>query len=241
MKAWPASSGPGQDPIGKRIHQVESGPDGPWLTIVGVVGRVKHTSLDSDPRIVFYLPQTQSPTRAMVAVVRSRIDPETLTAAVKGAIRAFDRDLPVYRILTMRQTVDDSLAPRRFSMLLLVIFAGVALALAAIGIYGVMAFLVSQGTREIGIRIALGATPRSILGLVVRQGMVLAICGVSVGVAAALALTRFLGSLLFGVLATDAATFTAVPALLILVAFAASYLPARSATRVDPMAFLRSE
>ena len=177
---------PGQDPVGKRIRYVQSNI--PWHLIVGVVGRVKHDSLDSDPRIVFYLPHTQSPARTLSVVVRSRSDPASLTAAVKKAVRELDPDLPMYSARTMEQVVNLSLARRRFSMLLLGVFAGFALALSAIGIYGVMAYLVNQGTRDIGIRIALGSTPGGILSLVVRQGMTLALSGVVLGVAAALAL-----------------------------------------------------
>ena len=232
---------PGEDPIGKRIHLVESGPEGPWLTVAGVVARVKHESLESDPRIVFYLPQTQTPVRAMTVALRTRVDPATLTSAVKGVIRGLDPDLPMYRVRTMQQLVDESLARRRFSMLLLALFAGLALALAAIGIYGVMAYLVNQGTREIGIRIALGATSRGILTLVVRQGMLLALGGVLIGLAGALVLTRFLNSLLFGVPATDLPTFCVIPVVLATVALLATYIPARRASRVDPMVFLRCE
>ena len=230
---------PGQDPVGKRIRYVQSNI--PWHLIVGVVGRVKHDSLDSDPRIVFYLPQTQSPARTLSVVLRSRSDPAALTAAVKKEIRELDPDLPMYSVRTMEQGVNLSLARRRFSMLLLGIFAGVALALSAIGIYGVMAYLVNQGTRDIGIRIALGSTPGGILSLVVRQGMTLAFFGVVLGLAAALAFSRLMRSLLFGITATDAVTFAVIPGVLILVALLASYIPARRAAQVDPMLSLRCE
>ena len=190
---------PGEDPIGKRIHLVDMKASVPWLTVVGVVGRVKHESLDSDPRIAFYVPQSQYPTRGMTVVLRSRSDPSSLTTAVKGELRALDPDLPMFSVRTMAQRVDDSLARRRFSMLMLGVFAAIALALAAIGIYGVISYLVTQGTREIGIRIALGATPQHILALVVRQGMTLAVSGVAIGLAGAFLLTRLMRSLLFGV------------------------------------------
>jgi predicted permease len=230
---------PNQNPVGRRFHRVQS--DVPWYTIVGVVGQVKHDTLDSDPRIAFYLPHTQYPTRAMTVVMRCRPDPGPFSAAVKQAVRDLDAELPLYNLRTMEQFVDESLARRRFSMLLLGIFAGLALALSAIGVYGVMAYLVSQGTREIGIRIALGASRRGILGFIVRQGMVLAAAGVAIGLAAAYVLTRFMSSLLFGITATDAPTFSMIPLLLILVALAASYIPARRAARVDPMVSLRCE
>ena len=232
---------PGEDPIGKRIHLVDMKASVPWLTVVGVVGRVKHESLDSDPRIAFYVPQSQYPTRGMTVVLRSRSDPSSLTTAVKGELRALDPDLPMFSVRTMVQRVDDSLARRRFSMLMLGVFAAIALALAAIGIYGVISYLVTQGTREIGIRIALGATPQHILALVVRQGMTLALSGVAIGLAGAFLLTRLMRSLLFGVNATDPLTFAVISALLTFVALLASYIPAHRASRVDPMISLRCE
>ena len=232
---------PGQDPIGKRIHIVELKSDDPWQTVVGVVGRVKQDTLDSDPRIAFYLPQTQYPTRAMTVALRSGHDPSGVLSAVKNELRKLDADLPMYYIRTLQQRVDESLARRRFSMLLLAVFAGVALALATIGIYGVMAYLVNQGTREIGIRLALGATRRNIVSLVVRQGMALALCGVAIGLAGAFMLTRLIRSLLFGVEATDPVTFVGIALLLGLVALLASYIPARRASRVDPLVALRYE
>ncbi|HEY6384549.1 MAG TPA: ABC transporter permease [Candidatus Acidoferrum sp.] len=230
---------PGQDAVGKRIHMVES--EEPWLTVVGVVGRVKHESLDSDPRIAFYLAQTQYPTRALTLVVRSHGEPSALSRAIKQELRGIDPDLPMYSVRTMDERVAESLARRRFSMLLLGLFAGAALALATIGIYGVMAFLVNQGTREIGIRMALGATRHEILKLVVLKGMTLAVSGVVIGLAAALVLTRLMRSLLFGISAADPATFGAISLLLTLVALLATYFPARRAARIEPILCLRSE
>ena len=232
---------PGQDPIGKRIHIVELKSDDPWQTVVGVVGRVKQDSLDSEPRIAFYLPHTQFPARAMTVVLRSRSDPAGLTQAVQGELRGLDPDLPLYSVRTMNTRVDESLARRRFSMTLLAVLAVVALALATIGIYGVMAYLVNQGTREIGIRMALGATQGNILNMVIRQGMALAISGVAIGLTSAFALTRLLRSLLFGVEATDPFTFLGMALLLTLIALLASYIPARRAVRIDPMISLRCD
>jgi ABC-type antimicrobial peptide transport system permease subunit len=209
--------------------------------VIGVVGRIKQYTLDSDSRIAFYLPQTQHVTRAMNVVVRSAIDPAALASAGKQQIRELDPDLPLYNVRTMSQRVDESLARRRFSMLLLAVFACLAFVLAIIGVYGVMAYLVSQGTREIGIRIALGATPGGILGLVLRKGMILALSGVAIGLAGAFAFTRLMRSLLFGVDATDPFTFVAISLSLTLVALLASYIPAQRASRIDPVVSLRYE
>ena len=240
LEYWPGPRG-AAEAVGKRIHVVQSASGEYWQTIVGVVGRVKQESLDSDPRIAFYSPQTQVPSRAVTIVLRSAGDPAGLSAAVTTEVHALDPDLPVYSVRTMPERVAESLARRRFFKLLLALFASLALALAAVGVYGVMTYLVSQATREIGIRIALGATRRGILGLVVRQAMALAMVGVAGGVAGALALTRFLRTLLFGVAPTDAMTFTAVPLLLTAVALLASYMPARRASKIDAVISLRCD
>ena len=232
---------PSQDPIGKRIRFGDLKSTTPYLTVIGVVGRVKQYSLDTDGRIALYLSQLQSPQRAMFVVVKGRTDPETLAAPVRQEIRALDADLPIYRLRTMAARVDESLARRRFSMTLLALFAGLALALAAVGIYGVISYLVTQGTREIGIRIALGASQQSILALVLKQGLGLALAGVALGLFGAVLLTRFMHSLLYAVGRTDPATFLMVGALLAAIACVASYLPARRAARIDPMVSLRAE
>ena len=231
----------GQDAIGKRIHIVELPTKEPWQTVVGVVGQVKQDSLDSNPRIAFYLSHTQFPTRALTVALRSRAEPAARLSSTKSQLRNLDPDLPLYRVRTMEQQVNDSLARRRFLTLLLGVFASVALVLAAIGIYGVMAYLVNQGTRELGIRIALGASERNILSLVVRLGMALAFSGVMIGLAAALLLTRLIRSLLFGVEATDPITFAGISLLLAMIALVASYIPAQRAARIDPLISLRSE
>ena len=232
---------PGQDPIGKRIHIVELPSKDPWQTVVGVVGRVKQDSLDSDPRIAFYVAHTQFPTRAMTVAFRGQTDSAAMLSATKTALRNLDPDLPMYYVRTMEQRVNESLAQRRFSMLLMGVFASIALALATIGIYGVMAYLVNQGTRELGIRIALGASQRSILTLVVRQGMVLALSGVTIGLVAAFLLTRLIRSLLFGVEATDPFTFVGISLLLAMITLVACYIPAQRAARIDPLISLRCE
>ena len=229
---------PNQDPIGKRIHMVQRRGD-PWQTVIGVVGRIKHESLQDDPRIAFYLSHTQSPSRPLTVAIRTTQDPAGLSTAARKEIHAVDPDLPLYSMRTMEQRVEDSLARRNFFKLLLMLFAALALVLATVGIYGVMAYLVSQGIRELGIRIALGATPRDILTLVMRQGAALAFAGLTLGLAGALLLTRLMRSLLFGVTATDAVTFTGVALLLAAIALTASLIPARRAARIDPMLSLR--
>jgi predicted permease len=231
---------PGQDAVGKRIHI--GGIDdtkAPWITVVGVVGRVKQYTLDSDSRIAFYLPHTQYPTRAMNVVLRSGTDPATMAAAVREQIRQIDSDLPLYNVVTMEHRVDLSLARRRFAMLLLGCFAIISLTLAAIGIYGVLAYLVSQGTREIGIRMALGASRAAILRLVVSRGIMLAVGGVVIGIAGAFLLTHLMRTLLFGVAPTDPVTFCAIPLLLFLISLLATAIPARRAAQVDPAECLR--
>ncbi len=233
---------PGQDPLGKRVRSGGfDATDAPWLTVVGVVGRIKQDRLDAESRIALYHPHTQYPMRSMIVTLRSRAEAGRLSAAVTRAVRELDPELPIYGLRTMAERVDESLARRRFSMLLLSLFAGLALTLGTIGTYGVMAYQVSQGTREIGIRLALGATPRRVLAFVLRRGMAMALFGVAVGLAAAFALTRLMRSLLFGVESTDPLTFLVVPALLVLAAFGATYIPARRAAAVDPVVSLRSE
>ena len=232
---------PGQDPIGKRIHIVELPSKDPWQTVVGVVGRVKQDSLDSNPRIAFYVAHTQFPTRALTVAFRARTDAASMLSATKTELRNLDPDLPMYHVRTMEQQVSESLAQRRFSTLLLGLFATVALALATIGIYGVMAYLVNQGTRELGIRMALGASQRNILTLVVRQGMVLALSGVTIGLTAAFVLTRLMRSLLFGIESTDPITFVGISLLLATIALLACYIPAQRAAQIDPSISLRTE
>jgi predicted permease len=233
---------PNQDPIGKRLHIGSiNETDSPWITIVGVVGRIKQYTLDSDSRIAYYLPQTQYVTRAMNVVMRADGDSVSLTGAVKRQIREINSDLPLYHVSTMQQRFDSSLARRRFTMLLLGTFAAISLGLAVIGIYGLIAYLVGQGSREVGIRLALGATPANIKMLIVRGGMTLSFWGVGIGTLSALAVGRLMRSLLFGVGANDLLTFVAVPSLLASIAFVASYIPARRASRIDPSISLRSE
>ena len=232
---------PNQDPMGKRISFGDLDTKPVWATVVGVVGRIKQDTLDSDSRIAVYIPHSQYISRLLNIVVRTTTDPEGLTSAVSHELHEVDRDLPLYGAVSMDQRVAESLSRRRFTAVLLAMFAGFALALATIGIYGVMAYLVSQGTREIGIRMALGANQRTVLRLVVLQGMTLALGGVIIGLIAAFAFGRLVSGLLFGVKPTDPLTFFGIALLLTLVALIASYIPARRAARIDPMICLRCE
>ena len=233
---------PNQDPIGKRLHMGGiNETNSPWITVVGVVGRIKQYTLESDSRIAYYLPRAQYMTRGMNVVMRTSNDPVALTGAVKQQIREIHPDLPLYNVITMQERFDNSLARRRFTMLVLGTFAAISLGLAIIGIYGLIAYLVGQGSREVGIRLALGATPANIKALIVGGGMTLAFWGVGIGIAGALTVSRLMRSLLFGVGANDFVTFLAVPLLLASIAFVASYIPARRASRIDPSISLRCE
>jgi predicted permease len=232
---------PNGDALGKRIRNdgIDANTNDPWITIVGVVGNIKQDALDADSRMALYYAHTQSPSRGLNIVMGSHGEPSALATAVRKEIHDMDPDLPVYNVRTMEQRVDESLARRRFSMLLLSIFAALASGLAAVGIYGVVAFLVAQGAKEMGIRMALGATPRGIGLLVVRHGLLIAAAGIVLGVAGAVVLTRLMQSLLFGIASTDSVTYLVVAGLVAATALAASYIPARRASRLDPMQSLR--
>ena len=229
---------PDEDPIGKRFRP---GDRNPWMTIVGVVGDVHHISLDQDRRPTFYFSSAQLGFNALAIVVRTSANPESFAAAVRKEIAALDRDLPIYSVGTMSAIVSDAAGQPRFQATLLGLFAVVALALAAVGIYGVISFAVARRTREIGIRLALGAQASDVFKLVVGEGMKLTIFGVSLGLAASWALTRLMVGLLFGISATDPVTFLIVSLLLAGVALAACYIPARRAMRVDPIVALHYE
>ncbi|HKP86348.1 MAG TPA: ABC transporter permease [Blastocatellia bacterium] len=247
---------PDEDPLGKVVltgvpeEMVPPGllPPGfrfPRLKIVGIVGDVRHNGLAEQVNPEVYVPHAQGgkfETRnVMYLAMRVAGDPLSLSGAVRGAVTSIDKDQPVANIRTMESALADSLARPRFSTLLLGIFAGLALLLAAVGLYGVMSYAVAQRTHEIGIRMALGAESSDVLKMVVRQGLTLTVAGVGIGLAGALILTRLMTSMLYGVSATDPATFALISALLIGVALAACFVPARRATRVDPMVALRYE
>ena len=229
---------PNEDPIGKRMRRGDSGP---WRTVVGVVADTKEYEVDGEPPITAFYPNRQLGVGTRYFVVKTRSDPTGLVAAVTREVQALDADLPVYDVATMEERLGDSLARRRFSMFLLVVFAVCASVLAAIGIYGVVSFWVSQRTRELGIRAALGARQSDIMSLVVRQVVVLVGVGIAVGLAAAFGLTRVMASLLFGVSATDAVTFVLLAVVLGVVALVATWVPARRAAGVPPIVALRHE
>ena len=231
---------PNEDPIGKRVMIGE--PDSAPREIVGITGNMRDESLDAELLPEFYTAYAQNPTRRMNLVVRAAAgDPASMTGAVRGVIREMDSEQTIWRTQTMDELLARSVAGRRFSMLLLGVFAGVALVLAALGIYGVMAYSVTRRTHEIGIRIALGARTGDVLKLVVGQGMLLAGIGLALGLIAAFAVTRVLAGLLYGVSATDPLTYASITLLLACIAFLSCYIPARRATKVDPMVALRYE
>jgi putative ABC transport system permease protein len=231
---------PGEDPVGKRATVTVA----PNFTaeIIGVVGDVKHRNLESESGPEVYVSYLQVPTSSASIVIRTAAnDPTSILPAVRNVVGQLDKDLPVADVRTMSDLLSDSVASRRFNMFLLGSFAMVALLLAGVGIYGVMAYSVAQRTHEIGIRIALGAQARDVLKLVVGQGMYTAMIGVGIGLAGAFALTRVMASLLFGVSATDPIVFAGVALLLSFTALVACYIPARRATKVDALNALRSE
>jgi putative ABC transport system permease protein len=244
---------PNDDPIGKQLT-LQGFARSPDITceIVGVVGHVKHHGLDADSQLrdqfQLYFPYLQVSdflitrmTEGMTVVARTSSDPLALVSDVRNQVLALDKDQPVTSVRTMEQIISTSIARRRFSALLFGVFAAAALILAAVGIYGVMSYAVTQRTHEIGVRVAVGARPADVLKMVVRQGMTLAIIGVVIGVAASIGLTRLMEKLLFGVSATDPATFAIIAVSLAVVALAACYIPARRATTVDPLVALRHE
>jgi putative ABC transport system permease protein len=228
---------PGGDPIGKRINLCSLDPKPCWLTIVGVIGNVHQYGLEAAPTMDVYYAGGWT----QYAVIRTASDPAALTQAAIGEVRKFDPNLPVTHVMTLDNLLSDSVSPRRFSTFLLGVFAGLALLLAAMGIYGVMSYVVSLRTNEIGIRMALGAQPGDIWRLVIGRGAQLALAGVALGLMGAFALTKLISSLVYGVRPTDPVTFGGVALLLVSAALLACYVPARRAMRVDPMVALRYE
>jgi predicted permease len=230
---------PGQDPIGKRLKPGSTTSDSPWREVVGIVKDVRQNDFVAEPKMQMYMAYEQVGSFAPNAlVVRTNVEPLSLGASVRRTVWEVDKDQPVSDIRSMDEIVSVAVARQRFSMLLLGVFAALALVLAAVGIYGVMSYSVAQRTREIGIRIALGATKSDVLKLAVGHGLRLVLIGVAIGLASALILTRVMSSLLFGISATDPTTFAAISLVLISVALVASYIPALRATKVDPMVAL---
>ncbi|QQS47461.1 MAG: ABC transporter permease [Acidobacteriota bacterium] len=234
---------PNEDPIGKRISfSRDDNGERAWREIVGIVGHVKQKGLEGESPVQYYIPQRQMPSGSVYLAIRSmQDDPSSLAGVVRSAIQSIDRELPVFKVRTMEKVVSDSLMPRRFAMILLGSFALIALLLAAVGLYGIMSYSVVQRTHEIGIRMALGARASSVLGMVIKQGMLLTLAGLVLGLTGAFALAQIMSSLVFGIGTTDPLTFSLISVSLLLVAFVASYIPARRATRVDPMIALRYE
>jgi len=233
---------PGADPLGKRLRRGDfDAKDPAWITVVGVVGNVRNSGLHVGPRPQFYLPVAQLPSQVMSLAVRTAGDPLRLARAVRSAVHTVDPDQPVSDVITMQERIDRSLAGRRFSLVLLGVFAVLAVVLAAVGIYGVMAWSVAQRTREMGLRMALGARRREVLALVAREAGALTLGGLVGGLLLSLAATRVMASLLFGVGANDPMTLVAVSIGLALVSAVAAYVPLERATQVDPMVALRSD
>ncbi len=238
-----ASLWPDEEPIGRRFTfgDPEDPEDPGWMTVVGIVGDVRHATLDAVPENETYVPIEQAPFGAASIVVRSAGDPMDLAGAVRVAVRRIDPELPLGTIETVEQVVAASLNQHRFNTTLVGTFAALALVLAVVGVYGVISYGVSQRVHEMGLRMALGAGRAEVRGMVVRQGMAVVLAGVAVGLAAAFAATRLLQAFLYGIRATDPLTFVVVPAVLALAALVASWLPAHRATRVEPMVALRTE
>jgi putative ABC transport system permease protein len=231
---------PGQNPIGKQVGLASTAF--PLTTIVGIVADVKQLSLREEPSPEMYVPYTQKVFPSMLimhVVLRTKTDPSTLTRSVRQAIWSLDPDLPIAKASALATLVGNSIAGQRFSMLLLAMFGGLSLLLASIGMYGIISYYSMQRTREIGIRLALGAQPRSVFKMVLGQGARLAGLGVIIGLVTAVGVTRLMASVLYDIQATDPFTFAGVSVLLLGVALLASYLPARRAARIEPMNALR--
>ena len=234
---------PNEDPIGRRVKLGPQSQDKlPTLTVVGVVGRVKMDGLRQESnRVQGYFPYAQILRTDMTVIVKGSSDPKQMIAAVRQQVKEIDANQPIYNLRTLDEIRAESVAPERLNLTLLSIFAGIAVILAIVGIYGVMSHTVTQRTHEIGIRMAVGAQPRDVFRLVIGQGMMLALIGVGIGLIGAIGLTRLMATMLFGVEPTDPATFAVISPLLVLVALVACYLPSRRATKVDPTVSLRYE
>ncbi|HYK87994.1 MAG TPA: FtsX-like permease family protein, partial [Acidobacteriota bacterium] len=234
---------PNEEPLGKRFTPglPRGGQPITWITVVGVVGDLRHKNLDQEPDAEVFWPYKQHSPGALTVTVRTASDPLRFSSLLRGATASVDKEQPVSQIRSMDQIIKDSIAPRRFSVVLLGIFSAVALVLAAVGIYGVVSFSVTRRTQEIGVRMALGAQRGQVLRMVVGRALTTAAAGVVFGLIGAFALTRVIGSLLYGVSSTDPLVFAGVSILLMVIAGIAGYFPARRASLVDPMVALRDE
>jgi putative ABC transport system permease protein len=230
----------GRNPVGARI-QLGPDPQEPFYLVVGVVGNVRQDGFDAAPRPVAYTSYRQEGESYLTLVIKTTGDPMHALPAVRAAVRELDRTLPLTRVTTMEDVAGNSLSRRRFSMLLLATFAAVSLVLAVVGTYGVMAYTVSARTPELGVRIALGATTSNVLGLVVGQSMLTSTLGIAAGVAGAVALTRTIRGMLYGVGPADVTTFVVVTSVLLAACALAAFIPARRATRIDPVEALRRD
>jgi len=245
-EAFARSFLPGESVLGKRVKMGALNAPFPWLSIVGVLRDIKHQGPNAEAKPEMFVPYTQAPLgmlmlQSMFLAVRTDSNPERSVATVRGIVREIDPEQPIFEVSTMQELLAATVATHRFNMLLVGIFSMLALLLAAIGIYGVMSYTVAARTREIGIRMALGARTVNVLSLVIRDGMVLALAGLTIGICGALALTRLMSRMLFQVTPTDLTTFAFVSILLIIVALVACILPARRASLVEPMEALRRE
>jgi putative ABC transport system permease protein len=236
---------PGQSALGRRFRLGDATEDTPWRQVVGIVADVRQMGLDEPVKAEMYFPYQQTKEYDFYTprdlAIRTSGETSNLVSSVRQILREVDPDQPISNIATMSDVLGVEAAPRRMGMIMLAAFAGLALLLASLGIYGVLAYFVNQHTNEIGVRMALGATQQNILGLVLKKGMGLTLLGVGIGLVVSFALTRLMSSLLFGVKASDPLTFVAVPVLLAAVALVACLIPARRATKVDPMIALRYE
>jgi predicted permease len=229
---------PGQDPIGQHVR-TGPGANGPWTTIVGVIGDVRHGGLEEVPEPEYYINYLQGPPVGPFIVLRTSGDPALIAETVRAEARRIDKNLPVSEMRTMSSLRSDAVSTRRFILLIVGAFGALALGLAAIGVYGVMSLIVSERTREVGVRLALGAEPSRLLAMIVGQAAKLAGIGVVIGVIAALPLAPLLDSQLYGIQSFDPMTFISVPLMLIVIATLAAVVPARKAMRIDPLAALR--
>ena len=238
---WPGKDGKGEDPVGKRVRVRSRAAKPDWTTIVGVIADARTESLADAGIPQIYLDIYQRPAKFLAFYLRGQVDPATISAQVRTQVQAVDAELPVFHAETLDDVLSSSLSVRRFSMEMVALFAATALLLAGLGIYGTISYLVNEQSREIAIRLALGAQRRNILRMVLRQGLTLAAAGAGVGLVGALIVSHLMAGLLYGVSPYDLSTFAGVTAVLTAVAIAASYVPALRAMRLDPITTLHSE